>query len=117
MLVDNENRACLVDFDLENTLNYAIADTRLGEEQEYDLQQGTYLAPELLGQKSLQERWSVPKVPVDVHSFGVLIYEVLSRILYFTVAQAQHSDRCFLGNCPFTCSTAKWSSFHDPHGR
>jgi len=107
VLVDNENRACLTDFDLEDVIDYTETFAISMEEQDHNAQQGAYVAPELLDGKSLEERRLVPKVPADIHSFGVLIYEVLSCVFYFTVAQAQHSGRCFLGNCPFAFSTVK----------
>jgi len=71
------------------------------EQHHLDIRQGAYWVPELLDEELLSEGRTVPMVPVDVYSLGVLIYEVLSRVLYFPVVQAQHSGRCFLGNCPF----------------
>jgi len=107
VLVDKENRACLAGFDLQDTANYSTSYSMSMDQHNHDTWQGAYAAPETFDEKAFNERLPVPKVPADVHSFGVLIYEVLPRVLYFTVTQAQHSGRCLLGNCPFTFSIAK----------
>jgi len=107
VLIDNENRACLAGFDLQDTTDYSTFYTLSMDQHNCDPRQGAYLAPEMFDDGAFGERRSVPKVPADVYSFGVLIYEVLSRVLYFTAAQAQHSGRCFLGNCPSNPPTAK----------
>ena len=101
MLVDNENRACLAGFDLQATTNYAVPYAMSGAEHKHNIEQWVYAAPEMSGTKSFEELRSVPKVPADVHSFGVLIYEVSSRGPLFYGDTSSTFWQVLAGQLPF----------------
>jgi serine/threonine protein kinase len=82
VLIDDENRACLGDFGFAGI---RIPPGLAGASSLSDVG-GTaiYMAPELLIHQANKGQSSVPlpKEPADIYAFGMLIYEVLSCILY-----------------------------------
>lgn len=105
MLVDNENRACLADFGFTGV---CIPFGLVGASNPSGVG-GTaiYMAPELLVHQASKDRSKIPppKKPVDVYALGMLIYEVLSRFAYLTMAPTQQSTRCSLGSIRFKVAT------------
>lgn len=85
MLVDDEGRAILADFGftaVRNSLGLPMTSSSVEVG-------GTvvFMAPELLETEG-PSTTRILKKPADIYALGMLIYEVLPRVVYFTMAQA-----------------------------